>query len=37
MSHKQARELEMELSDGVHELWLKYKKKNGLEHDSGAM
>lgn len=29
--------VEMELSDGVHELWLKYKKKNGFELDSGAM
>lgn len=28
---------ELELSNGVYEEWLKYKKKNGREHDSGAM
>jgi hypothetical protein len=31
------KKVEMELTDGVHEKWLEYKKANGFEHDSGAM
>ena len=31
------KKVEMELTDGVHEKWLEYKKANGFENDGGAM
>ena len=31
------KKIELELTDSVHEKWLKYKKINGFEHDSGAI
>lgn len=31
------KKVELELSDGVYDMWLKYKKENGFEHDGGAM